>query len=138
MSTFLAFSLVGSNRFAPDPKLQEQILSDKTKQNHRIECTVQTWKKWGKPVLGAAGYWPVKYLKAMSKEPIHVIPLTESGEYYPWVHNRNWDSGIAGLDDTNSFDWAIVEGDKKEIWNRKGVEFESCENWQLIRFGLSL
>ncbi|BDA80363.1 hypothetical protein LPTSP3_g32930 [Leptospira kobayashii] len=136
LSTFLAFTLVGSNRFAPDPKLEEQILSGKTKQSHRIECTVQTWRKWGKPI-GAADYWPVKYLKVMSKESIHLIPLTESGEYYPWIHNRNWDKGIADLGDTNSFDWAITEGEKKEIWNRKGVEFESCENWQLIRFDLS-
>jgi len=130
--SFFAFVSVTSNRFAPDPKLKEQIQLTMTKQNHRIECTIQTWKDWGKP-NGISTYWPVKYLKTLSSEPIRLVPLTESGDYYPWNHNRNWEKGISDLK-ADSFSFAIVEGDKKEVWNRKAIAFRSCENWSLLLF----
>ncbi len=123
--------VLSSNRFLLDPNLTREIEISKSLHSERITCTIQTWQTWGKS-RGASTYWPVKYMRAFSTEQINLIPFTNDGVYYPWVHNLKWDSEYSNPV-PKQLDWGIVSANEDLLFGRVGKEFRICADWKLIR-----
>ncbi len=66
------------------------IQKGKLKREGRMRC----FSTWDLNAEIASSYWPVKYLKVFSPVPVRIVPVSESGIYHHWIHNRTWDSKV--------------------------------------------
>ncbi|TGL08322.1 hypothetical protein EHQ43_04560 [Leptospira bouyouniensis] len=105
-----------------------KIKTGESRRTNRLTCL----EAFNPHIVGAATYWPIKYIYAFSNQKWTLVPFTKDGTYYPWVANTSWDGESNNLS-FSSFVWGVTDSKENlEIW--KGVELvKECEGWYFFQ-----